>query len=576
MFKSNSILTGCLTALLVAGCSLTMGDMTLTSQKTSGGEDGNIGGKFTNGGGAGTAPKTSGGTGQVGTSGSSSGGRANGGASANGGVANGAATNGGVTNNAGMGNSATSNGGTMGLGGSSLGGASNGGAAANGGVTAVGGNVAAGSGATGVGGVVTAGGTAAGGLSTGGVANVAGMVGNATGGAATGGVTAAGGVATGGATATGGAATGGSGTGGAAPVPVVKSIALGSYHSCALYDNGTAKCWGWNDYGQLGNGSITSSEIPLSVSGLSNAKEISAGRWSTCALLTDNTVKCWGRNNAGQLGNGDNTVATSPVPVPVVNLASVTNMVVGIAHACAIVSGGQTYCWGSNDFGELGIGTTSTIGTYSPVAVQDVATANRLAASFHSCITTWSGSIQCWGFNYAGELGDGTKDNQSKPVDAAGITRATAIVAGGGHTCATLNTQAVQCWGENGLGQLGNGANATSVTPVAVSDLAGVTMIASELDFTCALTLASGISGVKCWGANPWGQLGDGTASDTGSSTPVTVKNVDSVTGVATGFHHGCALRSNGKVVCWGRNNYGQLGNGNKNDSLTAVGVTGL
>ncbi|GIV88960.1 MAG: chromosome condensation regulator RCC1 [Chloroflexus sp.] len=354
----------------------------------------------------------------------------------------------------------------------------------------------------------------------------------------------------------------------------VTAIAAGNYHTCALTSSGGMRCWGRNNDGQLGDGSYTARSTPVAVSGLgSGVTAIAAGNYHTCALTGSGGVRCWGANSDGQLGDGLYTDSSTPVAVSGLG-SGVTAIAAGGFHTCARTSSGGVRCWGRNDSGQLGDGTMTDRGT--PVAVSGLASeVTAIAAGgVHTCALTSSGGVWCWGRNFYGQLGDGTTTNRSTPVAVSGLTSGvTDIAAGHAHTCALTGSGGVWCWGRNDGGQLGDGTTTSSSTPVAVSELpSGVTAIAAGWFHTCALT---GSGGVRCWGANYSGQLGDGTT--TNRSTPVAVNGLPSgVTAIAAGRFHTCALTSSGGVWCWGANNYGQLGDGLYTDSSTPVAVSGL
>ncbi|MEM1684389.1 MAG: hypothetical protein QXD60_01365, partial [Nanopusillaceae archaeon] len=336
----------------------------------------------------------------------------------------------------------------------------------------------------------------------------------------------------------------------------------GEFHTCALLSNGSVACWGANGYGQLGDGTNTDRNTPVLVQNINNAVAISAGQSHTCALLSSGLVVCWGRNNYGQLGDGTNTDRNTPVLVQDINNAIA--IAAGGWHTCALLSNGSVACWGNNVYGQLGNGT---FGGYSstPVLVRGIYynTIAIAAGHMHTCALISSGLVACWGWNYYGQLGDGTNENRNTPTLVQGVNNAVAISAGGWHTCALLSNGSIACWGRNDWGQLGNGTfGGYSSTPVLVQDINNAIAIAAGGWHTCAL-LANG--SVACWGRNNYGQLGDGTNTD--RNTPVLVQNINNAVAISAGYYHTCALLSSGLVVCWGRNNYGQLGNGTSGGS---------
>ncbi len=368
-------------------------------------------------------------------------------------------------------------------------------------------------------------------------------------------------------------------------ITAATGITAGDSHSCAL-SGGALQCWGYNQNGQLGNGTNNQQyTTPVAVTGISTAVEVKGGGKHTCARLSSGAVQCWGYNQNGQLGNGSTVKSTLPVAVSGIDgaTAQATEIATGYAHSCALLADKTVKCWGDNSSGQLGNGTTNLVANTTPVAVSGIdgttVQATAIAAGyFHTCALLSNKTVKCWGYNGAGQLGNGTTSSSTTPVAVSGIDgtteQATAIAAGYFHTCALLADSTVKCWGHNQYGQLGNGATGQSSTPVAVSGISTATKIAAGGQRSCAL-LAS--NQVQCWGDNSSGQLGNGTTTQ--SSTPVTVSGIDGVTvqatEIATGYVHTCALLSGGAEQCWGDNTYGQLGNGVSATSTTPQGISG-
>jgi alpha-tubulin suppressor-like RCC1 family protein len=374
-----------------------------------------------------------------------------------------------------------------------------------------------------------------------------------------------------------------------APVPVTGlgapalAIGAGANHSCALLQGGAVRCWGDNFNGQLGDGnsgfSANQNPTPVAVSGLSSGViAIGAGAQHSCAVLTTGALKCWGDNEFGQRGDGT-TTQTPKTPVDVVGLnAGVFAVDGGEESTCAYLDDGNVRCFGFNAFGQLGDGGP-ILERERPVPVSGLfsGVTQISAGRDHSCARLDTGELRCWGFNAIGQLGIGDFSLvEPLPARVTGFASGAASVsAGETHTCATTGTGAAQCWGDNVQGQLGDASNTDSTTPVAVSGLSnGVAPIAAGSQMSCATSAAGGS---LCWGVGADGQLGGGPSSRAGSNTPLSIFNTPAYTALALGTRHACAIDGGGAVQCWGDNTLGQLGTGaTPANSDVPLGVSGI
>ncbi|MGB0378348.1 MAG: RCC1 domain-containing protein, partial [Poseidonia sp.] len=307
------------------------------------------------------------------------------------------------------------------------------------------------------------------------------------------------------------------------------------FHTCAIVDTGGVKCWGWDYFGQLGDGgSNTDLHVPPSTatSVYGSAVSITAGSYHVCVITHFGSLRCWGGNGFGQLGYGT-TTHTNVVPTSTVNFGTGRTVVAasaGHGHTCAILDNGDLKCWGSDNIGQLGDGGTSTSSTYTsspPATPIDLGTGRTAVAvsagGFHTCAILDNGDVKCWGRDNYGQVGDGgtstsstyTSSPPATPIDLGTGRTAVAVSAGGSHTCAILDNGDVKCWGLDFRGQLGDGGTSHSLSTIRTSPPAtpvdlgvGRTAVAVSAggSFTCAI-LDNG--SMQCWGADNYGELGD-------------------------------------------------------------------
>jgi alpha-tubulin suppressor-like RCC1 family protein len=317
-------------------------------------------------------------------------------------------------------------------------------------------------------------------------------------------------------------------------------------------------CWGRNESGMFGEASLASQEeLPVALPPLADIEKLDIGIGHGCVVKSNGTMWCWGRGTAGQLGNGQNV--DSPALVQVANLLGSNAISAGHNTSCASTLAGEAWCWGSNNAGQLGDGSTQSKNTPSQVLGGDEGFVGIDAGQYYTtCAWKDDGTAWCWGNNLHGQLGNGTTESSSVPVQVAGLTGVVEVSVGREyHACARTAEGAVWCWGGNFSGQLGDGSMLQRPTPVQVSGLGNATSVAVGWNHSCAATEQGD---VWCWGRNTDGQLGDGTTANKWS--PSKVLGLDGVAGVAAGADHTCAWTSEGKAWCWGRNTYGQLGDG--------------
>jgi alpha-tubulin suppressor-like RCC1 family protein len=403
---------------------------------------------------------------------------------------------------------------------------------------------------------------------------------------------------------------------GASSVPAgdlsdVKSAVSGGDTECAVLSTGGVDCWGGNAYGEVGNGTIGYLDgiyyydTPQSVSVITNAVSLSSSGDSWCAVLSTGDVECWGYNDVGEVGNGtigspDGADGGYGTPQEVSGISNAVSLASDDEGYCAVLSNGGVDCWGDNLVGELGDGTVGgpdgcasneNSCADTPQAVSGITDAVSLSSDHDEsyCAVLSSGSVECWGRNDDGELGNGTIGGPDSidgygdgenlygydtPQVTTGNTNAVRVSSGlqADGYCAVLSTGGIDCWGYNGDGELGNGSvngpdgnGNDSDTPQSVTGIANaVSLSAGQLGY-CAM-LSTG--GVECWGWNPDGELGNGTvggpdgSANAGYDTPQEVTGLTDAVSIANDGLSYCAMLSTGGIDCWGNNGEGELGNG--------------
>jgi alpha-tubulin suppressor-like RCC1 family protein len=359
----------------------------------------------------------------------------------------------------------------------------------------------------------------------------------------------------------------------AAAALVFSQVDAGTLHSCALTGAGKAWCWGSGASGELGNGKSSSSLRPVAVGGGLTFIEIRGGTSFSCGLASDDKASCWGSNQFGQLGDGTSALFHN-TPVRVAGSRRFRQIHPGLNHTCAITFDDVAFCWGQNDTGELGDGTTADRNV--PVQVHGGIRLKQVrAGGGQSCGLTGAGKAYCWGLNNVGQLGDGTTMRRLTPVAVAGSHVFTKLTVGDASACALAQDQRGWCWGHNALGQLADGSTATRrVRPVLIADNRQFTGIAEGGDHGCGI-LTSGAT--YCWGRTYSGAVGDGSPLRTSTviRVPVPVVNGAGFKVINSGPQHTCALNGAGHAYCWGWNAGGQLGDGTTHDRSVPVAVLG-
>lgn len=364
------------------------------------------------------------------------------------------------------------------------------------------------------------------------------------------------------------------------PFNNTQSLSPGYQYSCSIGSNSKAYCWGYNNFNQLGDGTVISraspTELSLGAMPANDVKSIKTGNRNTCAIASNDRAYCWGENStAGKLGDGTTTSRSVPVAVSQGAMPSLTVSSISVStyHTCAINStDNRVYCWGSNSSGQLGDGTTTN--RLTPVAVlQGVMpslTVKALSLGLnYSCAINDDDRVYCWGSNSNGVLGNNSFTSSSTPVallqgvmPSLGVKK---ISTGSSFACViNITNSGVYCWGNNQDRQIVNNATSSIMTPTAISQGAMPSLIVKDISLgsTTACSINDSDLSAYCWGGNGLGQIGDGSFNN--SSTPLKVnmgqRSDYQVKSVSNSGGHSCVISLDDKAYCWGWNNYNQLG----------------
>jgi len=331
------------------------------------------------------------------------------------------------------------------------------------------------------------------------------------------------------------------------------SLIAGGGNTCGLTNGGAAYCWGFNQSGQVGDGSTMNRLFPVAVAGGLSFTALGLGYYHVCGVARGGAMYCWGYNYFGQLGDG--TTIDRSVPVAVVGGLTFTAVTANNVWSCGLTTGGEAYCWGGSSLPVLVAGGH----TFAEVS----------AGNSHACGLTASGAAYCWGDGTYGQLGDGSFVGSGVPVPVTGGLSFTTLSANGGHTCGLTASGAVYCWGDNSAGQLGDGSGSNSAIPVLVTGGLSFTTVSAGTNHTCGLTA---LGQAYCWGRNDEGELGNATLVS--SPTPVLVSG-GLLFNALTASQHTCGLTVTGVAFCWGDNTFGQIGDGSTTNRFLPVKVAG-
>jgi alpha-tubulin suppressor-like RCC1 family protein len=350
-------------------------------------------------------------------------------------------------------------------------------------------------------------------------------------------------------------------------------VVAGFVHTCAIASDGSAFCWGGNEYSQLGSdaaadacGGRPCSKTPVAVAGDLRFTSLAAGWVHNCGITPDRTAYCWGGGASGVTSKegylGDGSLRRSSVPVRVLADSAFVSLTIGDGHTCALTASGRAYCWGQNTFGQVGDGTN--VDRATPIRVRTELRFNRLSAgAYHTCGITQSNETYCWGDNRWGQLGSGdveynaVSSSRNVPTPVSGDLKFTAIAAGWEHSCALAQSGTTYCWGRNeDAKQLGDDSGITHRgVPGPIAGSFEFTELAAGALSTCGRTATNE---VYCWGGDYYGGLGNGEIVSAGVGHPVRTLG-GPFSQVTIGQSHACAVATDRRLWCWGDQSVGQF-----------------
>jgi alpha-tubulin suppressor-like RCC1 family protein len=341
------------------------------------------------------------------------------------------------------------------------------------------------------------------------------------------------------------------------------TASTGGAHTCGIRHGGKLYCWGWDAFDQVGDGGTNSNEVasPTRIGSFEDWATVSAGNYHTCGVRKNGKLYCWGYDGTGEVGNGDTTGRVT-TPLRIGTFEDWANVSAGSYHTCGVRKNGKLYCWGSDGAGQVGNGPGDS-NILAPVRVGSFEDWSTVAAgASHTCGIRHGGKLYCWGSDVTGQIGDddGTNDNVTAPKRIGSFEDWATVSAGANHNCGVRKNGKLYCWGLDSSGQVGDGDstsdNVTAPRRIGTfEDWAGVD---AGTNHNCGVRKNGKL---YCWGNDGSGQVGDGDEAGNVTS-PRRIGTFEDWANDAGGASHTCAVRANGKLYCWGADLFGQLGDG--------------